>query len=70
MIFRPKDIIDAVTTEQKFLAAYDISQKMTLEQLIELSDDYNVGYDIPENVFEIMVKIPMKTLQSILDKEV
>lgn len=70
MTFRPKDIIDAVTTEQKFLAAYDISQKMTLEQLIELSDDYNVGYDIPENVFEIMVKIPMKTLQSILDKEV
>lgn len=26
MTFRPKDIIDAVTTEQKFLAAYDISQ--------------------------------------------
>lgn len=50
-------------TEARFYAAKDVADKMTLGTLIELSEDFNVGYDIPEGMFEVMLKIPIKDLE-------
>ena len=59
----PEDAEDAEDTEVRFLVAKDKADKMSLEQLIELSEDFNVGYDIPEGMFEVMLKIPIKDLE-------
>ena len=50
-------------TEERFYAAKNVADKMTLEQLVELSEDFNVGYDIPEGMFEVMLKIPIEDLE-------
>ena len=50
-------------TEARFYAAKDKADKMTLEQLVDISEDFNVGYDIPEGMFEVMLKIPMGELE-------
>lgn len=51
-------------SEARFLAAKNKADAMTLEELVEISEDFNVGYDIPESMFEIMVKIPMERLEA------
>ena len=58
-----EDAEDAEDTEVRFLVAKDKADKMTLEQLVELSEDFNVGYDIPEGMFEVMLKIPIEDLE-------
>lgn len=63
MRFKPIDHLKPQDTEARFYAAKDVADKMTLEQLIELSEDFNVGYDIPEGMFEVMLKIPIKDLE-------
>ena len=50
-------------TEERFYAAKDVADKMTLEQLVELSEDFNIGYDVREGMFEVMLKIPIKDLE-------
>lgn len=55
--------LSAAESEKVFLAANDKAQEMTLEQLINISKDYNVGFDIPTQTFEIMVKIPINELR-------
>lgn len=64
-VIKPRYIFpeDAEDTEVRFLVAKDKADKMSLEQLIELSEDFNVGYDIPEGMFEVMLKIPIKDLE-------
>lgn len=64
-VIKPRCIFpeDAEDTEVRFLVAKDKADKMSLEQLIELSEDFNVGYDIPEGMFEVMLKIPIKNLE-------
>ena len=65
-VIKPRCIFpeDAEDTEVRFLVAKDKADKMTLEQLVELSEDFNVGYDIPEGMFEVMLKIPIKNLEN------
>lgn len=65
-VIKPRCIFpeDADDTEVRFLVAKDKADKMSLEQLIELSEDFNVGYDIPEGMFEVMLKIPIKNLEN------
>lgn len=66
MKFRPIDIIKETQIEARFNAANDIAQKMTLEELISLSQpdgEFNVGYDFPGGIFEIMVNIPINKLE-------
>ncbi len=66
MKFRPIDIIKETQIEARFNAANDIAQKMTLEELIALSHpdgDFNVGFDVPGEMFEIMVNIPINKLE-------
>lgn len=60
---RPVDHLKPQDTEARFYAAKDVADKMTLEQLIDISEDFNVGYDIPEGMFEVMLKIPIKDLE-------
>lgn len=64
-VIKPRCIFpeDAEDTEVRFLVAKDKADKMSLEQLIELSEDFNVGYDIPEGMFEVMLKIPIEDLE-------
>lgn len=64
-VIKPRCIFpeDAEDTEVRFLVAKDKADKMTLEQLIELSEDFNVGYDVREGMFEVMLKIPIKDLE-------
>lgn len=64
-VMKPRCIFpeDAEDTEVRFLVAKDKADKMTLEQLVELSEDFNVGYDIPEGMFEVMLKIPIEDLE-------
>ena len=50
-------------TEVRFLVAKDKADKMTLEQLVDISEDFNVGYDVREGMFEVMLKIPIKDLE-------
>ena len=50
-------------TEERFYAAKDVADKMTLEQLVDISNDFNVGYDIREGVFEVSLKIPIEELE-------
>lgn len=50
--------------ETRFLAAKDAAESMTLDSLIGISDDFNLGYDIRDGMFEIMVKIPMEKLEA------
>lgn len=65
-VIKPRCVFpdDAEDTEVRFLVAKDKADKMTLEQLVELSEDFNVGYDIPEGMFEVMLKIPIKNLEN------
>lgn len=65
-VIKPRCIFpeDAEDTEARFYAAKDKADKMSLEQLVELSEDFNVGYDIPEGMFEVMLKIPIKNLEN------
>ena len=65
-VIKPRCIFpeDAEDSEVRFLVAKDKADKMTLEQLVELSEDFNVGYDIPEGMFEVMLKIPIKNLEN------
>lgn len=65
-VIKPRCIFpeDAEDTDARFLVAKDKADKMTLEQLVELSEDFNVGYDIPEGMFEVMLKIPIKNLEN------
>ena len=65
-VIKPRCIFpeDAEDTEVRFLVAKDKADKMSLEQLVELSEDFNVGYDIPEGMFEVMLKIPIKNLEN------
>ena len=65
-VMKPRCIFpeDAEDTEVRFLVAKDKADKMSLEQLVELSEDFNVGYDIPEGMFEVMLKIPIKNLEN------
>lgn len=51
-------------TEERFYAAKDVADKMTLEQLVDISEDFNVGYDVREGAFEVMLKIPIKNLEN------
>ena len=64
-VIKPRCIFpeDAEDTEVRFLVAKDKADKMTLEQLVELSEDFNVGYDIPEGMFEVMLRIPIEDLE-------
>lgn len=64
-VIKPRCIFpeDAEDTEVRFLVAKDKADKMSLEQLVELSEDFNVGYDIPEGMFEVMLKIPIEDLE-------
>lgn len=63
MRFKPIDHLKAQDTEARFYAAKDKADKMTLEQLVDISEDFNVGYDVREGMFEVMLKIPMKELE-------
>lgn len=65
-VIKPRCIFpeDAEDTEVRFLVAKDKADKMSLEQLIDISEDFNVGYDIPEGMFEVMLKIPIKNLEN------
>lgn len=49
-VIKPRCIFpeDAEDTEVRFLVAKDKADKMTLEQLVELSEDFNVGYEEAE----------------------
>lgn len=49
--------------EARFYAAKAVADKMTLEQLVDISEDFNVGYDVREGVFEVMLKIPINKLE-------
>lgn len=51
-------------TEARFYAVKDVADKMTLEQLVDISNDFNVGYGIPEGMFEVMLKIPIEELET------
>lgn len=68
MRFRPIDYLKQ-DTEARFYAAKDVADKMTLEQLVDISDDFNVGYDVPEGMFEVMLKIPIKDLEDMKQSE-
>ena len=50
-------------TEERFYAAKDVADKMTLEQLVDISNDFNVGYDVREGSFEVSLKIPIEELE-------
>lgn len=63
MRFKPIDHLKPQDTEARFYAAKDVADKMTLEQLVELSEDFNVGYDVREGVFEVSLKIPIEELE-------
>lgn len=64
-VIKPRCVFpeDAEDTEVRFLVAKDKADKMSLEQLIELSEDFNVGYDVREGAFEVMLKIPIEDLE-------
>lgn len=49
--------------EIRFYVAKEKADKMTLAQLTDISNDFNVGYDVTEKMFEIMVKIPIEELE-------
>lgn len=49
-------------SEIRFYVAKEKADKMTLSQLTDISNDFNVGYDVTEKMFEIMVKIPIEEL--------
>lgn len=63
MRFRPIDHLKPQDTEARFYAAKDVADKMTLEQLIDISDDFDIGYDVPGEMFEVMLQIPIKFLE-------
>lgn len=50
-------------TDERFYAAKDVADKMTLEQLVDISNDFNVGYDVREGMFEVSLKIPIEELE-------
>lgn len=64
-VIKPRCVFpeDAEDTEVRFLVAKDKADKMSLEQLVDISEDFNVGYDVREGVFEVMLKIPMEELE-------
>lgn len=64
-VIKPRCIFpeDAEDTEIRFLVAKDKADKMTLEQLVDISEDFNVGYDVREGMFEVMLKIPIEDLE-------
>lgn len=49
--------------EIRFYVAKEKADKMTLSQLTDISNDFNVGYDVTEKMFEIMVKNPIEELE-------
>lgn len=49
--------------EIRFYVAKEKADKMTLSQLTDISNDFIVGYDVTEKMFEIMVKIPIEELE-------
>lgn len=49
--------------EIRFYVAKEKADKMTLSQLTDISNDFNVGYDVTEKMFEVMVKIPIEELE-------
>ena len=47
----------------RFFTAKDKADKMSLKELIDMSEDINIGYDVPDKMFEIMLKIPIEDLE-------
>lgn len=63
MRFKPIDHLKPQDIEARFYAAKDVADKMTLEQLVDISEDFNIGYDVREGMFEVMLKISIKDLE-------
>lgn len=60
--FRPIDYQESAT-EERFLHAKNIADNLTLSELVNLSEDYNVGYDIPAGFFEVSLLIPITRIE-------
>lgn len=63
MKFRPIDQMKS-PSEERFLQAKEIADNLTLSELVDLSEDYNVGYDIPGGYFEVSLLIPITKIEA------